>query len=151
MERVLLRAGSPFPHPDDEVEPSVADEGPDVAHLDHDRREEGEHLFVEEVMDKLLVEGFRLAVGIELDILPVQFGQHLVEDAVIVPLLPVHLVGDGRQGLFSLICTLFGIVLLEDDTSMFGHPDLVELLQIGRVDGQELDPFIDRQRAIFRL
>ena len=127
----------------DEVEAAVADEGAE-AFMERDRREVGEDLFVEIAANKVAVEGQRLVRLIEVDALATQLGQDaVVEDAVEILLLTVHLGGDLVERLLGLLRIVGAVILFHDSAALIGHAYLVKLLQIGGVDGEEADPLID--------
>ena len=127
----------------DEVEPAVADEGAEAL-MERDGREVGEDLFVEIAADKVAVEGQRLVRLIEVNALATQLGQDaVVEDAVEILLLTVHLGGDLVERLLGLLGIVGAVILFHDSAALIGHAYLIELLQIGGVDGEEADPLID--------
>ena len=47
--------------------------------------------------------------------------------------------------------TFFGEVLFHDYSPVLGNPYFVKLFEIGRIDRQELDTLIDRERFILRF
>ena len=63
-------------HPDNQVKTAVAYKRTDISRLYHHRRKEGEDLFVKEVVHKFFMERFRIAVLVQIDILPVQLLQY---------------------------------------------------------------------------
>ena len=127
----------------DEVEPAVADEGAETF-MERDGREVGKDLFVEIAADKIAVEGQRLVRLIEVNALATQLGQDaVVEDAVEILLLTVHLGGDLVERLLGLLGIVGAVILFHDSAALIGHAYLIELLQIGGVDGEEADPLID--------
>ena len=127
----------------DEVEAAVTDEGAEAL-MERDGREVGEDLFVEIAADKVAVEGQRLVRLIEVDALATQLGQDaVVEDAVEILLLTVHLGSDLVERLLGLLGIVSAVILFHDSTALIGHAYLIELLQIGGVDGEEADPLID--------
>ena len=127
----------------DEVEAAITDEGAE-AFMERDGREVGEDLFVEIAADKIAVEGQRLVRLIEVDALATQLGQDaVVEDAVEILLLAVHLGSDLVERLLGLLGIVGAVILFHDSAALIGHAYLIELLQIGGVDGEEADPLID--------
>ena len=127
----------------DEVEAAVADEGAEAL-VERDGREVGEDLFVEIAADKVTVEGQRLVRLIEIDALATQLGQDaVVEDAVEILLLTVHLGGDLVKRLLGLLGIVGAVILFHDSAALIGHAYLIELLQVGGVDGEEANPLID--------
>ena len=127
----------------DEIEPAVTDEGAE-SFMERDGREVGKDLFVEIAADKVAVEGQRLVRLIEVNALATQLGQDaVVEDAVEILLLTVHLGGDLVERLLGLLRIVGAVILFHDSAALIGHAYLIELLQIGGVDGEEADPLID--------
>ena len=127
----------------DEVEPAVADEGAETF-MERDGREVGKDLFVEIAANKVAVKGQRLVRLIEVDALATQLGQDaVVEDAVEILLLTVHLGGDLVERLLGLLGIVGAVILFHDSAALIGHAYLVKLLQVGGVDGEEADPLID--------
>ena len=126
-----------------EIEAAVADEGAEAL-MERDGREVGEDLFVEIAANKVAVEGQRLVRLIEVDALATQLGQDaVVEDAVEILLLTVHLGGDLVERLLGLLGVIGAVILFHDSAALIGHAYLIELLQVGGVDGEEADPLID--------
>ena len=81
---------------------------------------------------------------IEVNALATQLGQDaVVEDAVEILLLTVHLGGDLVERLLGLLRIVGAVILFHDSAALIGHAYLIELLQIGGVDGEEADPLID--------
>ena len=147
-----IRPFSPLRHPDDQIQPPVANKGPDLIPLDHHRREEGKHLLVKVTADKFLMEWLDRLALVKIDILAVQLGQDLLrENTIIGPLLAVHLVGNGRQDRLGFGTALIRETFLHHDRPMLSDPDLIKFLQVRRVDRQELNPLIDRQTRILGL
>lgn len=66
-------------HTDHQVQTAVADKGADIPRLYHNGRKKRKDLFIKEVMNELFVERFGVAILIQVNILPVQFGQYLSE------------------------------------------------------------------------
>ena len=127
----------------DEIEPAVADEGAETF-MERDGREVGKDLFVEIAANKIAVEGQRLVRLIEVNALATQLGQDaVVEDAIEILLLTVHLGGDLVERLLGLLRIVGAVILFHDSAALIGHTYLIELLQIGGVDGEEADPLID--------
>ena len=127
----------------DEVEPAIADEGAEAL-MERDRREVREDLFIEIAANKVAVEGQRLVRLIEVDALATQLGQDaVVEDAIEILLLTVHLGSDLVERLLGLLGVIGAVILFHDSAALIGHAYLIELLQVGGVDGEEADPLID--------
>ena len=113
--------------------------------------EKREHLFIEKVMHEFFMKRFRPAVLIQVNILPVQFLQYFGEYAIVFALLSVHLFRDFGKRLFGFRPAFFGEVLFHDYSPVLGNPYFVKLFEIGRIDRQELDTLIDRERFILRF
>ena len=120
-----------FGHSNDQIQTTVADEGPDIIFLDHHRSQERKDFLIKEVLDKRFMERFRPAVKIQMNVLTFQFGYDFPEDPFVFLLLPIHFTGDFSQSFFGFFRTLFGITLLHNHTPMFGHTNFIEFLQIG--------------------
>ena len=126
-----------------EVEAAVADEGAE-AFMERDGGEVGKDLFVEIAADKVAVKRLRLMVLIEVDALATQLGQDtVVEDAVEGLLLTVDLGGDLVERHLGLLRVVGAVIFFHDSAALIGHAYLIELLQVGGVDGEEADPLID--------
>ena len=73
-----------------------------------------------------------------------QLGQDaVVEDAIEILLLTVHLGSDLVERLLGLLGVIGAVILFHDSAALIGHAYLIELLQVGGVDGEEADPLID--------
>ena len=135
-----------------QVQTAVADEGTDVARLNHHRREEREDLLVEKAAHKLLVERLGVAALIEIDVPAVELRQYLFgKDAVILLLLAVHLVGYLGEHPLGFGIALFRVVFLHNHPAVLCHANLVELFEVGRIDGEKFYPLVYWQRVVFRL
>ena len=54
-----------------------------------------------------------------------------------------RLKGDLVERLLGLLRIVGAVILFHDSAALIGHAYLIELLQIGGVDGEEADPLID--------
>ena len=109
-----------------------------------------ENLFAKIVSHKFMMPFFHLLLAlVEHNPVPLQIRQNAVlENTDSVFQLSVHLIGYLP---YQFMCLLWSLLLTISPTChslMFRHTYLIEFLQIGRVDGHEIDTVVQRDRSI---
>ena len=135
------------------VKAVVAQEGDDLVLAHRYGREIRENLFAEEASQELFMERLHVAALVENYVMLPQCGQYLLfVDADAFFQLAVHLFVDfGYQlygGLHALLVAMRGA---GGNGLVVGHAYLVELFQVGRVYGYEVDALVQRQRVVLCL
>jgi hypothetical protein len=152
MPRIILRSVAPV-HPYGKIQAVIPEKGNHLVLGNGNRLEEREYLFPEEIPDKLPVERLHIPALVEYDMVPLQFGQYLMLiDAYTVFELTVYLIVDLPQQFGGGLYRLF---VISDDTRsdrlMIGHANLIELFEIGRIDGYKVYSFVQGKPVVVRF
>ncbi len=114
-----------------------------IFHNDH-RLQIREHLFIEIFFHIGTVKRFHFICLVQHNTVSLKFRQyHVVEYRIIFFLLGCHFTVDLNYGPHGLLNRFVPLDIFQQRTVVTRHTNLVELLQIGRINREELDSLID--------